>query len=71
MILYNPCISIALKFVDDSVDNVMIANKENDTGSIAIAIGIVSIVLVVTAISAGIFCYFWKQNGSGKMNTPP
>lgn len=57
--------------VDDSVDNVMIPNKENDKGSIAIAMGIVSIVLLMTAISAGIFCYCFKQNCSGKINTLP
>lgn len=50
---------------DDSVDNVMIPNKENDKGAIAIAMGIVSIVLLMTAISAGIFCYCFKQNCSG------
>lgn len=49
----------------------MIPNKENDKGSIAIAMGIVSIVLLMTAISAGIFCYCFKQNCSGKINTLP
>lgn len=55
---------ITTTFKDDSVD-VMIPNKKNDAGLIAIAIGIVSIVLLVTAISAGIFCCFWKQNCLG------
>lgn len=68
MILYNTCTCMA--FVDDSVD-VMIPNKKNDAGIIAIVISIVFIVLLVTAISAGIFCCFWKQNCLGKINTSP
>lgn len=67
MMLYNPCISMA--FVDDSVDNVMIADKENNAGTIAIVISIVFSVLMLIAISAAIFCCFWKQISSGKINT--
>lgn len=67
MMLYNPYISMA--FVDDSVDNVMIADKENNAGTIAIVISIVFSVLMVIAISAAIFCCFWKQISSGKIIT--
>lgn len=56
---------VTTTFKDDSVDNVMIADKENNAGTIAIVISIVFSVLMVIAISAAIFCCFWKQISSG------
>lgn len=52
---------VTTKFKDDSVDNVMVNNNEINKGSIAIVITIITSVVVLVSIAAGIFCWFWKE----------